>query len=53
MSITDRLAHARPQEKVLVNASAALRDDKLLTNFPRIRVTGRAMAGGDVRDRRR
>ena len=35
MSITDRLAHARPQEKVLANRRAALPDGRLLTIFLR------------------
>ena len=34
MSITDRLAHDRLQEKVLANRCAALPDDKLLLIIP-------------------
>ena len=35
MSITDRLAHERPQAKVLASGRAALHDAELLTTFPR------------------
>ncbi len=35
MSITDRLAHGRPQEKMLAKGRAALPDAELLTTFLR------------------
>jgi hypothetical protein len=51
MSITDSPEHERPEEMVLANECAAPLDDKLLTILLRIRVTSRAFAGGDVKDR--
>jgi len=51
MSITDRPEHDRPRAKVLAKGRAALSDAELLATFLRTGITGRAIAGGDVRDR--
>ena len=51
MSITDRPVDDRPREKVLANGCAVLPDAELLATFLRTGVTGRAISGGNVRDR--
>lgn len=51
MSITDRLEDDRLREKRLAKGPAALSDAELLAIFLRTGVTGRAIAGGNVRDR--
>ena len=51
MSITNWPVDDRLRRKLLANGRAALSDAELLTMFPRTGVTGRAIAGGNVRDR--
>ena len=51
MSITDSAEDDRLREKRLARGRAALSDAEWLAIFLRTGVTGRAIAGGNVRDR--